>query len=725
SGGVPVSTIGSVNIHSPAIYTLSYVAADGAGNSVTNVRVVIVTDTTPPVLTLNGAATINQSENSSFTDPGAAANDACAGSLSVTTSGSVNTTALGSYVLTYIAADPSGNIASNTRTVNITPAPTITTQPASLTTNAGTTAVFTVVATGDSLTYQWLKNGVSLTDGGAATGSTSAALTLSGLLATNAGSYVVIVTNSAGSVTSSVAVLTIIDPTINTQPGNVAAPLNHVAYFSVDAGGTGPFSYQWYSIIGKITTKLKGKTNDTLVIGPITSTMFGSYYVVVSNSLPSSIRSDIARLTLSVSSLTLQTNGNGKIKPFGSPLFGLATNHAVLDVDRDYQIQAIAGAKTIFTNWTDETGTVLSTNSLLTFLMHSNLVLTANFLTNPIVAAGVAGSYNGLFYPVDDSRNPLISESTSGFIGSLVVQTNRTYSGRLYLAGLVHILAGTFDLSGNDTQTIALVGKTNLTVTLHLDWSCGSKQITGTVVSSAGWSAPLRLDLDIYSSTNHFDGAARYTMAVIPADGSPLYSPGGYGFGLVTNNALGQIMLSGALADGTVISQNVPISKNGDWPLFINLYGNKGLIEGWLNFRDGEPEGYVTWIKPGNLGFPPTYKGGFTNSVRVIGSLYVVANPPVLLANDELDITGADKLNLPLTLNVTIENNTLFLLPGVATNAVKGTITPSTGFMTLRFRPTGLGAAQDRTAAGVVLQSYNAGVGAFVGTTNTGAIYLH
>lgn len=82
--------------------------------------------------------------------------------------------------------------------------PLITTQPASLTLNVTSNANFTVAATGAPLlSYQWRKNEVNVT------GATNAALSLSNVLTNQAGNYTVIITNAQGSVTSSVAVLTV------------------------------------------------------------------------------------------------------------------------------------------------------------------------------------------------------------------------------------------------------------------------------------------------------------------------------------------------------------------------------------------------------------------------------------------------------------------------------------------------------------------------------------
>ena len=87
--------------------------------------------------------------------------------------------------------------------------PVIGTQPTSRTNLTGTTAIFNVSAFGpDPLTYQWRKNGANLTNGGNVSGAMSSALSLSTVIATNAGTYDVIVTG-AGSVTSAPAVLAI------------------------------------------------------------------------------------------------------------------------------------------------------------------------------------------------------------------------------------------------------------------------------------------------------------------------------------------------------------------------------------------------------------------------------------------------------------------------------------------------------------------------------------
>ena len=75
----------------------------------------------------------------------------------------------------------------------------------------GATAAFSVIASGSSpLSYQWQKNQANLANGGHYSGCMTAVLTVSGVDSTDVASYGCEVTNAYGSVTSSVAALTLV-----------------------------------------------------------------------------------------------------------------------------------------------------------------------------------------------------------------------------------------------------------------------------------------------------------------------------------------------------------------------------------------------------------------------------------------------------------------------------------------------------------------------------------
>ena len=89
-------------------------------------------------------------------------------------------------------------------TVVAVTAPTITSQPSASSVAVGSAASLSVVAGGTApLSYQWRKDGVAIS------GATSSTYTIASTKNSDAGSYTVVVTNSAGSVTSNSTVLTV------------------------------------------------------------------------------------------------------------------------------------------------------------------------------------------------------------------------------------------------------------------------------------------------------------------------------------------------------------------------------------------------------------------------------------------------------------------------------------------------------------------------------------
>ena len=124
-GVVSVTTTGTVNTSVVGTYNITYTASDAAGNTATKTRIVNVTsnsvaDTTPPEITINGLSTISIVKDTSYIDAGATAYDDIDGVVSVTTTGAVNTSVVGTYNITYTATDAAGNMATAVRVVHVT-----------------------------------------------------------------------------------------------------------------------------------------------------------------------------------------------------------------------------------------------------------------------------------------------------------------------------------------------------------------------------------------------------------------------------------------------------------------------------------------------------------------------------------------------------------------------------------------------------------------------------
>ena len=73
----------------------------------------------------------------------------------------------------------------------------------------GQDVMFSVSATGDSLTYQWQKNETDIMDNADYSGTTTANLTVTTVEVANAGNYACVVTGDGGSITSNPAQLTV------------------------------------------------------------------------------------------------------------------------------------------------------------------------------------------------------------------------------------------------------------------------------------------------------------------------------------------------------------------------------------------------------------------------------------------------------------------------------------------------------------------------------------
>jgi hypothetical protein len=219
----------------------------------------------------NGAV-ISGAMSSSYTTPATVASDNDA-KFTVTVSNSVSSATSGAATLT------------------VDVPPTITTQPANRTVNAGQTATFNVAATGTgTLSYQWNKNGTAIS------GATAASYTTPSTVASdNGGSFTVTVSGASGNVTSNAATLTVNGPpTITMQPTGKTVSAGQTATFSVTATGTDTLAYQWK----KGGTAISGATLSSYTTPATTTADSGAQFTVTVTNSVGNITSNAATLTI-------------------------------------------------------------------------------------------------------------------------------------------------------------------------------------------------------------------------------------------------------------------------------------------------------------------------------------------------------------------------------------------------------------------------------------------
>jgi hypothetical protein len=157
-------------------------------------------------------------------------------------------------------------------------APTITTRPANVSVSAGHPAAFHVIATGDGLSYQWQKRvgstwvNVSTSNTSSFTGATTSNFTITSPVASDAGKYRVIVSNTGGTVKSHSAKLKVTATAPSTKkhnPGDETVCAGGLTTFTAAASGlpAGMPGYQAVINLGDISS-IPGTTTVLFVENP-------------------------------------------------------------------------------------------------------------------------------------------------------------------------------------------------------------------------------------------------------------------------------------------------------------------------------------------------------------------------------------------------------------------------------------------------------------------------
>lgn len=323
-----------------------------------------------------------------------------------------------------------------------------------------------------------------------------------------------------------------------------------------------------------------------------------------------------------------------------------------------------------------------------------------------------AGNYNGLVY---DKFG--VGIGTCGYV-SVKTTGKATYSGKVQIGVATYSIKGKFDDSGWASTVVQRKNSTPLTVYLQIDLT-GGDNIRGGVSDGDFWS-DLQADRQVFNkSLNPTQLAGKYTL-LIPGTTN---GPAGDCFGTITVDPAGGINFNGTLSDGSKVVQKTTLSKDGYWPLYLNLYKGGGALIGWVEFEsdaDSDFDGSLVWLKTGGIA-TPNYTAGFTNEVEAVGSRYVAPLPgtrALNLTDGVLSFSGGDLVAPFNSLFGLTMNNLVIGEPGLVMNIVtpqglfKGTINNGSSGGLLGFQ-------------GALLQKANRGGGFFLRNNLSGGVKLN
>jgi len=203
----------------------------------------------------------------------------------------VSAATAGSYSVT--VSNAVGQVESLPAQVNVLSSPVITAGPVATTVNAGSTASFSVTATGYPLpNYKWRKDGIEITGNPTATTST---LKLDSVGADSSGSYDVVVANSEGVVTSVAAVLEVRFPPTIAGLAETRRVVQAGSSITFSASVTGATSLQWY----RNGRALAGATDASLVITNANLSLDAGWYQLAATNSQGTTKSKVLFVVVS------------------------------------------------------------------------------------------------------------------------------------------------------------------------------------------------------------------------------------------------------------------------------------------------------------------------------------------------------------------------------------------------------------------------------------------
>lgn len=529
-------------------------------------------------------------------------------------------------------------------------APVLTQEPASQMARSGTTVTLSAAATGLApLSYQWWYNGAPLG------GQTTATLTLNSVVVSQSGNYVLVVSNSLGTVSSDVAGLTILDaPVITQNPHNQIGTVGGTVTFTVAATGTPTpvLTYQWRMNGAPIS----GATTTSLTLNGLQTSSAGTYDVVVANwagtaiSLPATlgISTPITWTGAVSSDWNNRTNWNPQQVPTSADT--AVVNSGTVVVAPNAQFYALT-----FTGGTVSGPVVVATNSLMNWsggrLAQGSLTIQGNALLNLTTAVekDLGGPMTNFGHVVWNAGPFVLMNDGSSFFGSVTNAGVWEMQGDLTLSPWFGSGLATIGNSGTFLKS-AGTGIGVVSVPFYNGPSGTVDVESGTLRFDTG----LRMDGSLYAAAGAIMLFNNGTFTYVPP--SRLVGPGQYQFVGGTLQGLNDFVPNLQLLGGTVLLSPTYQTNGVIVRLDLNgstLGGTSNRVVGVLNATNGgissalEIAPFAALNLNGTYAYGPTFVRSNATFNWAAGrfapgsSLLVESNALVnLFGNGEKDIGG-------------------------------------------------------------------------------------
>ncbi|MFM1770323.1 MAG: hypothetical protein RJA22_2852 [Verrucomicrobiota bacterium] len=435
-------------------------------------------------------------------------------------------------------------------------------------------------------------------------------------------------------------------PTVATAPANTTVELSSNAVFTVVAGGTGPFTYQWY--FG--TNAIPSANADTLTVTTVTLAQAGTYTVEISNvgattnasAILTVIDTIAPTITTCVPAQTLaaDTNCQVALPDFTSSL--IATDACVTVTITQSPVPGTLvplGATNVTFYVADTSSNTSSCSAIITVTDQTAPVVTNSFTNLTLVASATCQA------TLPDLTTATYITAGDACDTSLTI-TQSVASGTVLGLGTNEIVLGVVDDAGNvaySTNTVVVADQTAPTIT-----ACATNPTAPAIFSDLG-AVP-----DLTGTLTTADCGGSVTVTQAPLAGT-LYAVGTYPIDLYAVDPFGNV--SSCQVTLTVVPAPTPPSivtepigatfecssnavittlVGGTQPLAFQWYRGASPVAGQTNSTLNLPG--ITTAQAGNYYYIVTnFLGSATSAVATV--TVVDTTPPALTCPANLTVS--------------------------------------------------------------------------------------